>query len=83
MGTITMSFEKEDEERIRRLAKERYGGRKGSMSKVVVEGVSKLEGESKKEKSKRELIELMRKGIYMGGIKIKHRSELYDRRIFG
>ena len=83
MGNLTLSFEKEDEERLRRLAKDKYGGRKGSLSKVVSDGLSKLEEESKKERSRRELIDLMRKGIEMGKIKIKRRGELYDRKIFG
>lgn len=79
LGTITMSFEKEDENRLRRLAQEKYGGRKGSLSKVVLEGIAKLEGESVKERARQNLLKKLRDGYDMGKILYKTRAELHER----
>ncbi|MBI4210565.1 MAG: hypothetical protein HY544_03615 [Candidatus Diapherotrites archaeon] len=79
MGTITMSFEEKDEERLRRLAHEKYGSRKGSLSKVVLEGITKLEGESVKERARQNLLKKLRTGFDMGKILYKTRAELHER----
>lgn len=79
MGNLTMSFEKEDEERIRRLAKEKYGGRKGSLSRVVNEGMSHLEEESRKERARQSLLRKLEKGFDMGKILYRNRAELHER----
>ena len=59
---------------------EKYGGKKGSLAKIVSEGLEKMENESEREKAIRSLKAKMEKGFNSGGILIKHRSELYDRR---
>ena len=78
MGNITISLEDADEAKLRRFAREKYGGKKGSLAKIVSEGLEKMENES--EKAIRSLKAKMEKGFNSGGILIKHRSELYDRR---
>lgn len=35
MGNVTIALEKPDEQRLRKLARERFGGKKGSMSRTV------------------------------------------------
>ena len=80
MGNITISLEDADEAKLRRFAREKYGGKKGSLAKIVSEGLEKMENESEREKTIRSLKAKMEKGFNSGGILIKHRSELYDRR---
>ncbi|MBN2127739.1 MAG: hypothetical protein JW703_05135 [Candidatus Diapherotrites archaeon] len=79
MGTLTLSLENEDETRLRVLAQEKYMGKKGSLSKVISEGLRKLEEETVRQRAIESLIKKMNKGFDMGKIQIKHRSELYDR----
>ncbi len=79
MGTITLSLEKKDELKLRMLAQEKYMGKKGSLSKIISEGLNKLEENSSRERAVNNLIQRMNKGFNLGKIKIKHRSELYDR----
>ncbi len=79
MGTVTVSFEKDDEDRLRRLAHEKYNGRKGALSKVLSEGLRKLDEEENRLKAFESLKRKMEKGYDMGKIMVKHRAELYDR----
>ena len=80
MGNLTIGLDDKDEARLRRLAKERFEGKKGSISKTISIALDKLEEESKKDRAIKELIEMMDKGFDMGKNLIKHRSELYDRK---
>jgi len=79
MGNITISLEKKDEERLRKLARERYESKKGSLSKIVSEGIAKIERESKKERSKASLLRKLENGFDMGKILYRKRSELHER----
>lgn len=80
MGHITISLEKKDEQKLRALAKEKYGGKKGALAKAVAEGIGKLEQEKVRDRAIKKMIEIMDEGFDMGRILIKHRSELYDRK---
>lgn len=79
MGNITLSLEDKGEEKARRIAKKKFGGKKGALSRVFSEGIRKLEGDEKRERSRKKLLEIMEKGYPMGKILYKHRSELYER----
>ena len=81
MGNITVSLEEEDEHKLRRLAQEKYQGKKGSLAKVISEGLGRMEAESKREQALKKLFARMEKGYALGIKRIKHRSELYDRKI--
>lgn len=79
MGNVTMALEDVDEERLRRFAKEKFGGGKGSMAKVVAKSLLKLEQEDKREAARKRLLESLKKGFNLGGLAVKHRSEFYER----
>ena len=79
MGNVTISLEEKDEARLRALAGRKYGSRKGSLAKVVAEGLEKLHSESERERSMRRQLSWMEKGFRMGKIKAKKRADIYDR----
>ena len=79
MGNITIALDDEREKKLRRLAKEKYNGGKGSIAKVLKEGLDKVVAESKRERARKRLIELMEKGFDSGGWLFKKRADLYDR----
>ncbi len=83
MGNITIALENKDEKKLRRIARQRFGGGKGSMAKTVKAGLEKLENEDRRDEARKRLIAGMKKGYNLGGITYRHRSELYDRKIFG
>ncbi|MBI5223604.1 hypothetical protein HY990_04225 [Candidatus Micrarchaeota archaeon] len=76
MGTIMISLDEEDEKLLRNLAQERYGGKKGSLSKVVKEALDKL-------KSDNDLVKERLKSRILDGLTFEYkmyqnRSEIYD-----
>ncbi len=80
MGNLTVTLKDEKERKLRRLAKEKYGGKKGSIAKTLEEGIDKLDTDSKRERARQQLIQLMEIGFDMGKNLIRHRNELYDRK---
>ncbi|MBU0636007.1 hypothetical protein KKE06_03200, partial [Candidatus Micrarchaeota archaeon] len=68
------------EEKIRQIARERFGGKKGSIAKAIKEAVNKTEEEDRLLNARKRLLELMEKGFDGGRIVYKHRSELYERK---
>ena len=50
MGIITVKIRDDVEKKLRKLALSRYGGVKGSLSRVIEEGIMKLEVEYKESK---------------------------------
>lgn len=76
--TITISVEKEVEERFRRLAGATYGKRKGYLGKAVTEAMK--EKISRMETSTvAKSVKLLENGIAMGKLKFKSREELHER----
>ncbi len=74
MGTLTLSMKTEDEQLLRKLAKERYGETKGAMSRVVTDALKKVEH------TEEAWITYARKGVRLGTIDLnKLREEMYDR----
>ena len=76
---MTIALNDQDEAKLRRLAKERFNGRKGSMAKTVSEGLKKLDAEDERELARQRFIERMKKGFNLGIKKMPSRDELYDR----
>ena len=76
-----MSLDDDSEKKLRKLAKERYNNRKGSMAKIVAEGIRKIESTNDPaiSESTRQMLALMDKGFRLGRRLYKDRSELYER----
>ncbi len=76
MGNVMVVLDEEHERRLRRMAQQRHGGKKGSLSKVVWEALDQME-----EKGKTALEEL--EGMFRNAKPVhykmyKNRGELYD-----
>ncbi|MDO8537920.1 MAG: hypothetical protein Q7S21_03465 [archaeon] len=80
MGNLTVGLDDKTEEKIRKMAKEKFEGNKGSIAKVITEAVEVLEKYDKKEAARKQAIYYMENAPYVGKILIKHRDELYDRK---
>jgi DNA invertase Pin-like site-specific DNA recombinase len=80
LGNVYISIDDDHEAMLRRIAAERYGAKKGSISEAVMAAIDELEKKSKKERAKAKLIESMEKGYDLGfkGRAYKTRDELYD-----
>ena len=76
-----ISLNEEKEAQLRVLAKERHGGKKGSISNTVADGITALSQNNKKFRSINHQIALMEKGFDFG-LKdrkaFENRSEIYD-----
>lgn len=79
MATITINIQDNVAKEFREEVLKRIGKRKGALGKAVEEALKKWLYEKRQEQISKEMIELMEKGILMGKIKIKSRSELYER----
>ena len=77
--TITVNIEKEVISELRKLAS-KGKQKKGFLGKSISTATKKWLEEKRQEEIAKEMIDLMEKGFDMGKIKIKHRSELYDRK---
>ncbi len=60
---MLISLHKESEELLRRLAKERYGGKKGALSAVIEDALPALVKELKHQQAVDQLINNMKKGL--------------------
>ncbi len=80
MGNVLVSLGDESEEFLRRFAREKYGAKKGAISKSVQDALASLRGTEKKEEAKKRLFESMRKGFNLGlkGKAYGKRSDIYD-----
>jgi len=78
MGVMTISLKKEDEEALRKLAKLKYGDKKGAIAKVIAEAVKRELTGQEQENARRRAIEIMEKGWNLKGWKYKGRDEFYD-----
>ena len=76
MGNVMISLDDEYENLLRQLARERYGGKKGSLSEVVQDALSQLKSEKSivKERIKKRL----NVGLKFKYEMYKKRSEIYD-----
>ena len=79
MGNMIIALDEASEKLLRRLAKRKFGGKKGSLSKVVSEALHKYNAEDDRKKEIDEFIEKLGGCHDSGGYKMyKHRSEIYD-----
>lgn len=76
MSDMLVSFNENEEEVVRRLALEKYGGKKGSLSQIIKDGIKKLQDEERIEVADT-LGKIMKKAEYKLP-KFKNRSEMYD-----
>lgn len=80
MANMLISVDEKTEKKIRRLAHTRFGGKKGSISRVVAEAVGKF-GDNDDEERKKGLQEFMKKlerGSNFSYKMYKNRNEIYD-----
>ncbi|MBI3412655.1 MAG: hypothetical protein HY051_01065 [Candidatus Aenigmarchaeota archaeon] len=77
--TITISVEKDTEERFRRLAGSTYGKRKGYLGKAVTEAMKEWEKSRTETDTVVKSVKLLETGISMGKLKFRSREELHDR----
>ncbi len=78
---MLISLDDTHERLLRRLAKERHEGRKGSIRAVVEEGIDELAKKAHKELAVERMLARMRKGMSLGfgkGKAYESRNELYD-----
>ena len=82
MGNVLVSLDDADERLLRRLAKSRYGGRRGAIQKIVTEGLREVESKDGRKAAVRRLLSSMEEGLNFGlkGDEKPYRSrdELYD-----
>ncbi len=80
MGNVYISLDKEYEELLRRLAKERHGTKKGAISETVEDALDQLKEREEKESLRKKFFDTIEKGINLGfkGKLYTRRSELYD-----
>jgi hypothetical protein len=79
MGNVIIALDKQTEQIMRRLAKRKYGGKKGSLSKVVSEALHKYDQDDQRKKEIDEFITNYAGKLDLGGYKMyKHRDEIYD-----
>ena len=78
MGVITISINDEIENKLRKLALFKFGKTKGSLSNLIEEAVENLS-----ERESQELVikglELLEKGVNMGGMISKKREDWHRR----
>lgn len=76
---ITVALREDVDKRLRELAILTYGKRKGYLSRALTEAVELWAREKEEKDSVVKTMELLKKGINMGGIKYKSRDELHER----
>ncbi len=79
MGDVLISLDDKTEKMLRKLAKERYGGKKGSLSEAVTGAIvdSYENSVKKRREAVAELVRIMKKGIDLG---LKGDEKPYERR---
>lgn len=77
MGNVMIALDDEHEELLRKLAQEKQGGKKGSLTTVVQNALEQAK-RSDDETFRVEFIEFLREGVKGKYKMYKHRSELYD-----
>ncbi len=78
MGIITVSIDDKIEEQLRRLARARFNKKKGELGAAINEALKEW-AEKKEQASIEEGLELLRKGINMGGMITKKREDWHRR----
>ncbi len=79
---IVLSLDEATEKELRRLAKEKYDGRKGALSEIVRRGVKLVSEEEKRAWAHGRLLEIAKNAKDAGVGKFR-REDAYGRKIFG
>ncbi|HLD05477.1 MAG TPA: hypothetical protein VJG90_07185 [Candidatus Nanoarchaeia archaeon] len=80
MGVLTISLKDEDEAKLRKLAKEKYGKMKGAIAKTIAEAVERNLSKNEEEKLRKHALEILEKmPRHLGKKLYKTRDDLYDR----
>ena len=77
--TITVSVEREVEERFRRLARSLYSGKKGYLGKALSEAMREWERRRLESDTVTRTLALLDKGIEMGKFTFRTREQLHER----
>lgn len=80
MGNVLVSLDDELEAFLRRFAREKYGARKGSISRSVADALASLQESARREEARKRLMEDMERGVYLGlkGKAYEKRDDIYD-----
>ena len=78
MVQVVLSLQEETNQRLRRLARELKGGRKGALSEVVTEALSEYEKQAKRLHAIKKLKQISAEGWKLGIGKFS-RDKLYDK----
>lgn len=76
MGIMTISVDNKTEQEFRRKATALYGDRKGALGKAVAEA---MQNWARSKPEVETCLNLLEKGVDMGGVTYNKREELYDR----
>lgn len=80
MATITINIRDEVAKEFREVVEHELGKKKGMLGKAIEDALKRWLHEKKQKEIAQEMLQLMEEGINLGGLKIKSRGELYDRR---
>ena len=80
MATITINIEDKVAHEFREIVEQELGKRKRALGKATQEALIRWIHEKRQKDIAKEMLQLMEQGINLGGLKIKSRDELYDRR---
>ena len=81
MGNIIISLDDKRESELRKIAREEFGGKKGSISAVIAEALDELKKRNRRQKAINNTIKIMEKGFDLGIGKNKvyeKRDDIYD-----
>jgi len=84
IGHVLISLDKNTEALLRRLAKERYAGKKGSISAVVGEALTALENDIQHQRAVDRMLANMREGLPLklkNGKAYEKREDIYAERL--
>lgn len=66
MVQIVLSLSEEKDKELRRLAIEKYGGKKGALSKVVEEGIELVKNQKQKTRAEKDFWEMVNNAKDLG-----------------
>ena len=81
MATITVNVDDEVYEKFRKLAADKFNGKKGYLGDTVTTAMEMYVEENEQETAKKRLLAMMRKGVRIGFKGYKKRNELYEDRM--
>ena len=76
---ITISGDAQVEEKFRRTAKAVHGKKKGYLGKALTDAMERWTKEREQTDSVAATIRLLDEGINLGGVRLRHRTELHER----